>query len=581
MKTYPFSTQLKALALILCLISSAASQAAKAPAGKGEASAQEAALLEEKVALIADLHGLEAQAARFDDPLSKALAKAEIADAAWQLDRDWAKKLLRDAYESALPPKEDGGEQNRIAGSIPHLFTSTERSRWKVRSRVLGIAQREKDFADHLLQLEKENLGAYGKHFASASLADQALGAGDVETSAGYILQGIKADPTQSTAPAIINDLAMRDRAAADRLILSYLDELRKFPLSTSNQSDIRVFFILNSLIKPYLIHDPKTKVPPPGPQVIKASLSYMLDALGLLEQNEPGYLQKRRGVLLSLWMPLQQNAPELANKFLSLESISRGQAGTPSLPTATSMEEKRRAEEKKLSDALDSDQPAEATVMRAISKGEFAKARKMIEKLPDGAKKDQLSDAANAEESLSLATKGNLLEAESLAEKLNRADSILKAYSVLISKCSARKDQICATRLVSQAIKQVKTADTAPTEVLEGIPTSAVETDQFFDPVLSSIAKLAIAILPSDNDLAFNVTNELVSVANASPLSTDQTRIGFDINLFKKLAPKNVNRAQEIAYAFVNPIQRVLALAVINQWKAQELIGKQAKRSG
>jgi hypothetical protein len=575
MKIHLFLRQPKAFVLIICMASFSFPQSPKAPVIKEEPNQGDLSL--EIVSLFNELQFLEKETLRFDDPLSKALARAEIADAAWQVDRTWAKKLLRAAYELVIPKTDQ--EKNGPAGSIPPMPNVANRSRQKVRFRVLEIARRDKDLVNELIQLEAESAGPYGKHSASAALAVQSLEAGDINASADYIRRGIEADPTQLTAPDIINRIALRDRALADRLTLQYIGTLRGFPISSTNQSDIRTFFILSSLINPHMVHDPNIGVPPPSSGVMRAYISYMLEALHNLERQEPGYLLGRRRLLLSLWVPLQQYAPELANIFLSLEDRSKRPGDNSSLPTVASVEEEKRARyERNVKKALDTDQPHEATIYSTISRGDFDKARRMIDKLADGAKKKYLTDAVNAEEALSLTRKGNIYEAERFAKELSRAASILKVYPVLISKCAATKDHICANRLVYQALKQVKDSDTSISFVPEGIPASAVESDPRFDPVLSFIAKLAMETLPASDELALNVLNELVSAANKTPIEADQARIGFDVSVFKKLAPKNETHVQQAAYSLRNPVQRVLALAAIYQWKAKELTERQSK---
>lgn len=346
---------------------------------------------------------------------------------------------------------------------------------------------------------------------------------------------------------------------------------MRKFPISSANQSDIRVFVILASLVKPYVPYDPATnptpvKVPPPSEAVMRAYIKYMLDVLNTLEQKEPGYLQIRRRVLLSLWIPVQQSAPDMAGLFLNLEGRSR-RPGEPSfLPMASTENEASAKYERKVKDGLKSDQPSEGVIYAAISKGDFDKARKMIDKLPEGARKKQLNDMTNAEEVISLTAKDKINEAETLAGKLNRADSVLKVYPVIIGKCVAKKDQPCAIRLIYQSLKQVKTSETLPALTPEGIPASAIVSDQRFDPILSFIARLATELVRYDADLAFEVVNELVSTANARPLDRDQPLTLFDVAVFKRLAAKDEMRVQQTAYSLKNPIQRVLALAAFYQ---------------
>ena len=571
MKILALFRQLSVFALIISTTTFSFSQTTQDPSPGKKGPTTDQTL--ERAALISDLQSLERETLKFNDPLAEALAKAEIADAAWQLDKDWAKKLIRAAYELTIPKTDERSGQDRPAGSPPPMPNAADRSRWKVRFRVLAVARRDKEFANELTQMGQESVGAYGRHFASAALADQALEAGDVSASADYIMQGIKADPTQGTAPDIINRIAVRDRAMADRLVLQYVGELRRFPISPRNQSDIRSFRMLSDLMMPSLFHDLSIKVPAPGPEVMRAYVGYMLEAFNNLEQQEPGYLVVRRATLLSLWVPLQQYAPEMASAFLNLESRSRNPGDKLSLPTAASTdEERRRRYERNVKKELDGDQPQEAMLYSAIGRGDFEKARKLIDKLPDGAGKKHFIDAVNAEEALRLLRKGNIYEAERLAKELTRGSSMSRVYPPLISKCVAGKDQACANRLVSQALKQIKDSDTSPPPIPEGIPASAVAGDPRFDQALSFIAGLALDILPAGDDLAFNVLDEFVSVANNAPLETEKARIGFDVSVFKTLAPRNETHVEQAAYSLRNPVQRVLALASIYQWKAKEL---------
>jgi hypothetical protein len=60
-----------------------------------------------KVALLSDLKTLAIEIPRIDGSLARALADAEIADAAWLLDREWAKTLLREAYQLTYPSDEE------------------------------------------------------------------------------------------------------------------------------------------------------------------------------------------------------------------------------------------------------------------------------------------------------------------------------------------------------------------------------------------------------------------------------------------------------------------------------------------
>src|SRR5256885_5633986 len=81
----------------------------------------------ERSLLISELQFLEAKSAKLDGPLTRALAKAEIADAAWSLDQEWAKKLLREGYELTFPDEAERAKlRNKPVGSPPAIPTAND-----------------------------------------------------------------------------------------------------------------------------------------------------------------------------------------------------------------------------------------------------------------------------------------------------------------------------------------------------------------------------------------------------------------------------------------------------------------------
>jgi hypothetical protein len=126
-------------------------------------------VLFEKITLLSDLRLLEDKTSSLTSPLAKAAAGAEIADAAWELDVEWAKTLVRQAFEHTLPPKEEQERLRNIpAGAIPALPSEGARARDEVRNRVLSVARRDKNFADELMKLGAERLGKYEEHYGNS-----------------------------------------------------------------------------------------------------------------------------------------------------------------------------------------------------------------------------------------------------------------------------------------------------------------------------------------------------------------------------------------------------------------------------
>lgn len=521
--------------------------------------------------LLTDLRALEPEIAKLEKPLAVALAKAEIADAAWNLNREWAKKLLREAYNLTLPPEAEQIKlREKPVGAPPTLSTGLDLARSSVRGRVLEVASRDQAFVVELAQLGTEKLGSYETHQRYSALASQAAKQGDQEAVANYVHKALEADLTQAGTYDAINELSLKDRAAADNLILQYIEQLRRFPPAYENQGTLRTSFMLHRLVYPNSLF-PKQNIPSPGVAVLRAYVMYEVERISKLEQAA---LFGERLSLLSIWEPLKKYAPELTNSFMELEARSRRPGDNSPLPTKKSIQEQYKERyEKRLKEALDSGEADEMTINFALSRGDFDQARKLIAKLPDGAQKTQFTEMVNSRQATSLAATGDLAGAERLAEQLTRAVSILQVYPALINRCLADTHQSsCANLLVSKAVRQLKHADSTPFTPPAGIPASIIPTNREFDPILSSLSKLASLIAPRDEVLALEVLDEVVAAANASQMDTGQGRTGLEPEVFRQLAVRNEVRVRQAAESFKDRLRQIVALAAISQGKAAEL---------
>jgi hypothetical protein len=531
-------------------------------------------LLPEKLSLLSDLQGLVARAKQLEKPLARGIAEAEIADAAWSLDRDLAKELLRDAYSLAFPEEAEQAKlRKRPVGAQPQMPTPTENARSAVRGRVMKVAARDKAFANELARSVAEKLGPYEAHMSYASLAYNAIQDDDYEGASKYITQSIEADPTQITGPSEINQLAAKNRAAADEAILAYIAHLNSMTLDSRDGSLPRVFMALSMLIHPDEFFTRISGIPPPGPAVMRAYVAYVLNSLALMEQQSPSTFTASHLLLLHTYPLLTQYAPDLKQQFLDLEQRSRKPGESLSLPTAKSSEEEYKAKsDKQVERELESDHPDEIVIQRVISRGDFTKARQMIDKLSDGPQKTQLTELLNAQQAISLANKGDISGALKLAESLVKAGSILRVFPVIVGKCAAKNDDACARDSVNQAVTQLKKADVTPFTPPPGVPASIMGTSRDFDLVLTSLGSLASAVISMKDELALDVLDELVIAANHSELDTGQGRTGFETSLFKKLAEKNEERTTAAAIQFQDPLRQIVALAAIDQWQADKL---------
>jgi len=127
---------------------------------------------------------------------------------------------------------------------------------------------------------------------------------------------------------------------------------------------------------------------------------------------------------------------------------------------------------------------------------------------------------------------------------------------------------------VVHQAGRQLKNVNTKPAQpsIQLGMPAEVAPTASETDGFLSTLGKLAKAVLPVDTLLGAEVVDDMVVRANASQIDTSQGRTGIDSDLFKSLASKDEVRAHSAAESFKDRLRRIVALAAVYQWKAREL---------
>jgi hypothetical protein len=260
----------------------------------------EAAVVERN-ALLFQLRALDSEASELRKPLARSRAKVEIADAAWTLDREWAKKLLREAYELTFPEEAERDRlRQEVIGARPKPPTDMEWARTQMRDRVFVVARRDKAFADELGLLGARELGRAEEDERNRNLASQALRAGDAQLAGEYVSLSITAEPTRGTAFEMIPNIAKLDRAVADRLILEYIGRLRGTPISMSNGSALRVHLFLHGMMAGGYPGKDGRPVPPPGPAVARAYVSYVVESMTALGQSEPQSLRTLRTFLLA-----------------------------------------------------------------------------------------------------------------------------------------------------------------------------------------------------------------------------------------------------------------------------------------
>lgn len=528
-----------------------------------------------KAVLLSDVKTLVLDIPKLDSPLARAMAQAEIADAAWTLDRMWARSLLKRAYQLTYLTEE---EKRKLGpeppGTSPRPPTVIGRARDEVRRRILSVARRDKEFADQLIIASSAHVSKDDRQMMYAQLASMALEEGNNEAASSLILENMAIDPTQLMLVQLINALALKDRTAADKVILEYIVKLSTAQLAEGWFGErVRSGILLRWVVFPNsFFPDPNRPIPSPGPEVMRAYVRYVIESLSARQQTDPGSLPTDRTFLLSAWLPLNQHAPEFRERFMQLEPLSRTPGNDASLPIKSNEELDQELIRKRQTEALNSNEPNAQWIDSMILSEEFEAARKLIARLPDEEQRRQFTEKLNTKEAISLTRKGDLLGSLMLAERLTTVSSIQQVYPLIIQGHAKKKDHQAAIATVHQAVRQLNQVKPSPVNTQSGMPAEFVPTATERDGMLSALGKLAKVVVPIDTLLAAEIVDKVVARANKSQMDTTQGRIGIDSDLFKVLASKDEVRARSAAEGFKDRLRRIVALAAIYQWKAKEL---------
>jgi hypothetical protein len=505
--------------------------------------------------LVSDLKGLDEETKKLDDAVARAAAKTEIADALWVLDEKYAQGLLKEAYDLTLPNERERERlRNRAVGADPTEPAAIDIYRNIVLRRIIEIASRDKKFAAQFASLSGQELGKEEQQRAYARLARQAVNSGDLKAAGDYFIQSVNAEPTRIDAGFVIYEVAAKDREAADRLILQYIERLRAVPLTVSSTG--RVITGLDIAVFADPPFDPQRRqVRPAGLTVIRAYLGFILDSLAALEQRERGSLKQLRGILLAQWNRINTYAPELRGEFLALEGVSRNEGIDKSLPEPVTMEARREQYKDLLKRA--SDNPNQVDLPRVINEAlsfkDFAGARKLADMLTNESAKARYDEEINLLEALSLAEKGEIVEAESLAQRLTKPTYISNSYSAMIERARLAKDNALASNLAYEAGKRLK-----KTEDVSSLP--------------QAYNRLIKATAPYDSTLAVEMLEDMVRAINLSNFDAADITLRFNPSVFADLAPANEVRVRQAAENLTDRLRRISSLVAIYRWKAKEI---------
>ena len=546
---------------------------------------------QKRESLLADLRALASESKELRAPLDAASAKAEIAAAAWALDREWAKRLLREALPLTFPEEVDRARlRQHSVGARLEMGPLEDRARMIVRGRVLKVASAEPAFARELADAASRELGVVQEVEQYAQLASAAAGEGRIEEAGDLIRHAIQAEPTLLGIGFVINEVAAHDRAAADRLMLEYINSLRALPPSAfaePNDAGVRIMISFMLMLRPGDAPAGAAAVSPPGREVVRAYVAFVMGVMTRAEQSGSD-VSHMRPLFVTLWPYVAEYAPEMTAQFDALERATRPPGSRPpSLQSFSDMDRgSNKRYEERLKNARETKDPTavEMAATDALKHEDFDEARELIELLKDDALRSRLAEMADEKESVYLTNRGELAGAQKLARQLSRPTSVLNAYPPLIRRLAKNGDAASAQFLTYEAVQRLKTSAEKESENDAYVPSLLA---QFASSIrvfkqsraLMALSELALAVEPAGGETALEVLDALAETANKARITSELGGANFDAEAFARLAPKDGARVRATASRLEDRLQRIVALASAYRGEADALKAREAAR--
>jgi hypothetical protein len=581
---------LLSLSLLLSLSAPRAAQQTppqKQTPAEGAAPAQADENAARRESLLADLRALEAESKELLKPLDAASARAEIADAAWSLDREWAKSLLRQALALTFPEEVDRAKvRDRPIGAALQPGPAENGARGRIRRRIFRIAARDRDLSRELSETAARELGKVEEASTLTGMAVTAADEGRLEEAGELILRAAEAEPTLMNVGDAINQVALRDRALADRLALGYVERLRRLPLNVFTErshTSLRLPLSFAWLMRPdhYPFPDGKT-APPAGREVVRAYVAFVADTMTRIEQAG-GDLTEMHVFIPIVWPSMMQHAPEYAAQLAALERASRrpGQAA-PRLRTFAEIKvdydpskkyEERVRTARKTKDPLQLEMAAEA----AMKQKDFEEARKLIALMDDGATKTHLVEQVNVKESLHLLGGGDLAGAERLARQLSNVAAVIQVYPPLVRRLAKDGDAGRAALLADEAGRRLRASaergngnDTFVPSLLAPVAGSIRLYKQ--SRALEGLSEVALAVDTVAPQSALDLLDALAETAGKARITSELGNPNFNPEAFARVSARDSGRVRSTAARLEDRLQRIAALAAALRGEAERL---------
>jgi len=549
-----------AIFLMAASITNAQSAQKKTEQKKSEDVEDEAQI--QKSVLLSNLSDLDVDAVNLNSPLARAIVKTEIADVAWNLDKQWARQLLKDAFELALPDKEMRRKLQKIKkGDNPVEPTNETIPQNEVRSKVLAIARRDPAFADELAQIAKEEMGELEEFQTYSSAAFMASQAGDMKQAKEYARKSFETDPSRGIPWGVIAQMAVKDRGEADKLLLEFIQELRSFPIDSTNAG--RIFSSLRFAVSPAPLSriSQGRKIPGAGKEAMRAYYGFLIESLLGMESRELGASMKFRGEIVSVWPFVSQQAPELADSYLKLEAISRIPGEADSLPTSSPEEINKARYETVVRNAKANKSQNEIVdaIKMALGRQDYETCRELIDKLPADDLRSSYFEDVNRREAISLLDENDFDGAARIAGKLNNVSSLIQVYPQMIKFCVDKKNLHCINSLTSELTRKLeKKSESSKAAFI--------------------LSRVAATVAAKDGAIAMDLLGQAISAANASDVkrtAENSYRVEFDNKAFELLALNYEGQTFQMAKSLDDRLYRSLALAAIYRRKSNALLKK------
>jgi hypothetical protein len=506
-------------------------------------------LVREQQMMVAALEQLDAQTSSLKTHSAKALAKLEIAETLWSIAPVRSKELLIEALRLTFPSRDEKPVKGHEVAKGLFAPSPLDQGRRSLRNSIFRVAAGDREFSDELRRLLAKELGAEVK---SQQLAEDAVSTGDPVDVRNYLESVAGSGESGMNIGQVIYALAIRDREAADELILEMIANLRERQMSvqsfrsTISGLDVAVF-------GPWYPGPPRIRSS--ADPVIAEYLSFQIYKIGEIGASRPGGFQEARGLVTSLWPRISRYAPELIPRFQLLEIQSRLSPNDDSLPEPSNPETQRTLDESVYEKAKNSRkaEDIDRAIGVALGKRDFSKAKEMAGLFDDQKLRRDASNRILGREAVFFIKNKEWDNAEKTARMIDDSRLGLESYSALVYGLKETQQTARVRSLLFEVWRRLGTFDGDRKAV-------------------KPLSEIVIAAQDIDSSLAFDLLFELVKRLDRSPYDKDSGRLDFNASSFSSMSRIDFSKSKQTCEMLSDPLQQIIALAHVYRPKALTL---------